>query len=416
MGDDSRRRLTGEPTTNNQQLKTKTATAPSVEYARRPMSAPRQAAGKAATFFITGYPGFIGKRLVQHIAQRSPESRIYLLVQPKFLKEAQRYVARLNGAPIEILTGDIVDMHLGLSGEEYKRLCESVTDIFHLAAISYLGMPKEIAWRVNVDGTRNVIELAKDCAKLERFNHFSTCYVSGDRVGVIAEDELDRGQGFRNVYEETKYQAERLVQRAAESLPVTIYRPSSVVGDSTTGEIDRFEGPYYLGILLVMSPLVMPLPLPGNGVAPLNVVPVDFVVDAVWAISRDSRAVGRTLHLVDPNPMSARRVYELIAEKANKRLPKFNLSAKAADVMLRLPVLERLARPQRAAINYVNHLAIYNCHNTLELLDGTGIRCPPLSTYLDKLVAYVREYYRKRREEPQEIEDPLDRPARSAIE
>ncbi|MBN8232958.1 SDR family oxidoreductase [Corallococcus macrosporus] len=362
---------------------------------------------KPGTYFITGYPGFIGKRLVEHIAREDPAGHIYALVQPKAFKEAQALAAKVEGARVELLTGDAVDMHLGLSGEEYQRLCEQVTDIFHLAAVSQLGVPKETAWRVNVDGTRNLLELARDCENLSRFNYFSTCYVSGDRVGVIAEDELDRGQSFRNAYEETKFQAERLVQRAAATLPVTIFRPSSVVGDSRTGEIDRFEGPYYLGILLVTSPLVVPLPLPGNGVAPLNVVPVDFVVQAVWRLSRDARAQGRTFHLVDPNPMSARRVYELIAEKAHKRLPRFNLSARAADVMLRLPVLEKLARPQRAAISYVNHLAIYNCHNTLELLDGTGVRCPPLSSYLDQLVAYVREQY-KQRKEGAEVEDPLD--------
>ncbi|MBN1208151.1 MAG: SDR family oxidoreductase [Myxococcaceae bacterium] len=359
------------------------------------------------TYFITGYPGFIGKRLVEHIAREDPQAQIYALVQPKMLKDAQKHAARLEGARLELLTGDIVDMHLGLSGEEYQRLCERVTDIFHLAAVSNLSTPKETAWRVNVDGTRNMLELARDCARLRRFNSFSSCYVSGDRLGVIAEDELDRGQGFRNPYEETKFQAEKLVLRASSTVPVTIFRPCSVVGDSRTGEIDRFEGPYYLGILLVTSPMVVPLPLPGNGVAPLNVVPVDYVVSAVWHISRDPRGVGRTFHLVDPNPMSARRVYELIAEKANRKLPRFNLSARAADVMLRLPVLEKLARPQRAAISYVNHLAIYNCHNTLELLDGTGIRCPPLGSYLDQLVAYVREQYRKRRESL-EVEDPLD--------
>jgi thioester reductase-like protein len=360
-----------------------------------------------ATYFITGYPGFIGKRLVEHIAREDPHGHIYALVQPKVLKEAQKHAATVKGATVELLTGDVVDMHLGLSGEEYQRLCERVTVIFHLAAVAQLGVPKETAWRVNVDGTRNLLELARDCEHLKRFNYFSTCYVSGDRVGVIAEDELERGQGFRNAYEETKFQAERLVQRASASMPVTIFRPSAVVGDSRTGEIDKFEGPYYLGILLVTSPLVMPLPLPGNGVAPLNVVPVDFVVQAVWRLSRDERAAGRTFHLVDPNPMSARRVYELIAEKANKRLPRFNLSARAADVMLRLPLLEKLARPQRAAISYVNHLAIYNCHNTLELLDGTSVRCPPLASYLDQLVAYVREQYKKRREGA-EVEDPLD--------
>lgn len=376
---------------------------------RRPKPA---RATRSATYFVTGFPGFLGKRLVEYLVKVAPQSRVYLLVQPKFLKDAQRFVERLDSTALKILTGDIVDMHLGLSGDEYQTLTDSVTDIFHLAAISFLGAPKETAWRVNVDGTRNVLELARDCKKLRRFNHVSTCYVSGDRLGVIAEDELDVGQGFRNAYEETKYQAEKLVARAAATLPVTIFRPSSVVGDSETGEIDRFDGPYYLGILLVSSPLVVPLPLPGDGVAPLNVVPVDFVLKAMWALARDPRGVGRTFHLVDPNPMSARRVYQLIAQKANKRLPKFTLSAKAADVVLRLPGLERLVRPQRAAIGYVNHLAIYNCHNTLELLDGTGIRCPPLEQYLDKLVAFVREYYRKRRDDVATlVEDPLDNPA-----
>jgi thioester reductase-like protein len=362
------------------------------------------------TYFVTGYPGFIGKRLVKHIAESDPKGRIYLLVQPKFLKEAATYVAQLKGAPIELLGGDIVDMHLGLAGDEYRRLVETVTDIFHLAAISYLGMPREIARRVNVTGTRNVLELGRDCLHLERFNHFSTTYVSGDRVGVIAEDELDVGQAFRNPYEETKFEAEKLVNRAGASMPITIYRPSTVVGDSQTGEIDRFEGPYYLGMVLVMSPLMVPLPLPGNGVAPLNVVPVDFVVRAVWSLSRNGAARGRTVHLVDPNPMSARRVYELVAARANKRLPRFNLSARAADAFLRLPGIEKLARPQRAAINYVNHLALYNCHTALELLDGTGVRCPPLSSYLDKLVDYARSHYRMRAD-PTEVDDPLDRPA-----
>lgn len=379
-----------------------------------PMSETHEQAAEG-TYFVTGFPGFIGKRLVAHIARQQPRARLVLLVESRCLEEAQRLVKGLERPErVELLTGDVADMHLGLSGDEYQRLCAQVTDIFHLAALTSLSASKESAWRVNVDGTRNVVELARDCAHLRRLNHFSSCYVSGDRVGVIAEDELDRGQAFRNPYEETKFHAERLMQRAAASLPVTIYRPASVVGDSHTGEIDRFEGPYYLGILLVTSPLVAPLPLPGNGVAPLNVVPVDYLVEAVWALSRDPEALGHTFHLVDPNPMSARRVYELVAEKAGRKLPRFNISARAADVVLRLPVLERLARPQRAAISYVNHLALYNCHNTLARLEGTGVRCPPLLSYLDTLVDYVREQYRQRKERSLEVEDPLDSPPAAA--
>lgn len=376
------------------------------------MSPTQSTPSAAPAYFVTGFPGFIGKRLVARLAERRPEAPIRLLVQPKFLKDARHYVRSLvRPERVEILQGDIVDMHLGLSGEEYGALCDAVTDIFHLAATYYLGVSRESAYAVNVEGTRNVVELARDATRLCRLNHFSTAFVSGSRAGVIAEDELDAGQSFRNAYEETKFQAEKVVRRAMGEMPVSIYRPSIVVGDSKTGEIDRFDGPYYLGILLVMSPLSVPLPLPGNGVGPLNVVPVDFVVEAALHLSEDSRAAGRTFHLVDPNPMSARRVYELIAHKAHRRLPRIPFPARAADLVMRLPLIEKLVRPQRAAVGYVNHLAIYNGDNTHELLDGTGIRCPSLTSYLDTLVQYVRGHYRARRDEAAEVEDPLDGPA-----
>src|SRR5207302_7042452 len=118
------------------------------------------------------------------------------------------------------------------------------TDIVHAAEWSHLAAERSHLERVNVEGTRAVIELAQDCRKLRRLTHFSTVFVSGDRVGVIAEDELSAGQSFRNTYEETKFEAELLVRRAMGQIPCTVLRPAFIVGDSTTGEIDRFEGPY----------------------------------------------------------------------------------------------------------------------------------------------------------------------------
>ena len=363
---------------------------------------------------VTGYPGFIGKRLVEHLAQES-RSRIYALVQPRFLDEARGLASRVPGAPVEVLAGDVTDLHLGLSGEEVERVAGSVTRIFHLAALNQLTVSREVAFRANVDGTRNVLELARECRRLERLIHFSTCHVAGAREGVIAEDELDRGQEFRNAWEESKFHAEKAVVRAMDALPITIARPSTVVGDSRTGEIDRFEGPYALGILLVASPLVVPLPLPGNGIAPLNVVPVDFVVRATLQLASDPRAKGLTFHLVDPNPMSVARVYELIAERAHRRIPKLTFPARAAEAVLRLPLLERVTRPQRAALGYINQLAWFTSSGTLELLEGTGIRCPRLSTYLDTLIAYVREDYARRQAAEAEtlVEDPLDEGAKA---
>jgi len=370
------------------------------------------AAGRV--LFVTGYPGFIGRRLVRRLAERTrgERARIALLVQSRNAAAARAALAA-DGVDADLLEGDVEQMHLGLSGAEWKALARDVTDVWHLAARAHLDVPRAELRRVHVEGTRNVLDLAAAAPRLRRLNHFSTAYVSGDRVGVILEEELAMGQRFHNAYEETKYEGERLVRRAQADLPATVYRPSVVVGDSRTGEIDRFEGPYALAILLVASPLSVPLPLPGDAVAPLNVVPVDFVVEAARSIARDPRGEGKTVHLVDPAPLSARRVYEMIAARAGKKLPHVSVPARAFQALLRLPFLERYSGVHRPALEYLNHLAVYNCRNLIELLDGTGIRCPPLSSYLDRLVAYVAASYARRREaeearEAGEVDDPLD--------
>lgn len=372
-------------------------------------------AAEERVHFVTGYPGFIGKRLVRRLADpaRGGGARLVLLVQPKNARAARQHLAA-TGVAAEVVEGDLEQMHLGLSGAEFKGLARDVTDVWHLAARTFLGADRDTMRRVNVEGTRNVLDLAAAARRLRRLNHFSTAYVCGNRVGVILEEELAVGQRFRNAYEETKFQAEVLVRRAQSDLPATVYRPSIVVGDSRTGEIDRFEGPYALAILLVASPLTVPLPLPGDAVAPLNVVPVDFVVDAAVSIGEHPAGAGRTVHLVDPAPLSARRVYEMIAARAGKRLPPVSMPARLLQGVLQLPFVERFSRVQRQAIDYVNHLAIYNCRNLLELLDGTGIQCPPIASYLDRLIEFVQSTYARRREQElaAEADDPLDpRPA-----
>ncbi|HYD39320.1 MAG TPA: SDR family oxidoreductase [Anaeromyxobacter sp.] len=368
--------------------------------------------------FVTGFPGFIGRRLVRALAGgAAPGDRLLVLVQAKDAARAQAELAAAGAQGAEVLEGDVQRMHLGLSGAEWKGLAAVLTDVWHLAGRTDLRVPKADLRRIHVEGTRAVLELCQAAPGLRRLNHFSTAYVSGDRVGVILEDELAMGQRFHNAYEETKYQAELLVRRAQSTLPATIYRPSIVVGDSRTGEIDRFEGPYALAILLVASPLAVPLPLPGDAVAPLNVVPVDFVIDAARAIAENPRGVGKTVHLVDPAPLSARRVYEMIAARAGKKLPQVSVPARAFQALLQLPLFERFSGVHRPAIEYVNHLAIYNCRNLLELLDGTGIQCPPIASYLDRLIEYVTASYARRREleeaaQAGDVDDPLDpRPA-----
>jgi nucleoside-diphosphate-sugar epimerase len=365
-------------------------------------------AGKV--ILVTGWPGFIGRRLVPRIADRLDRGRDRVVL---FTRSAHVVPGRAElkalGIEGEVVEGDLTRMHLGLSGREYKALTSEVTEIWHLAARYDLSASAASIRTANLEGTRHVLELARGARRLQRLHHFSTAYVSGDRQGVILEDELDAGQRFNDAYERSKFEAERLVRAAMADLPATVYRPSIVVGDSRTGEVDRFEGPYYLAILLVASP--MTVPLPGDGLAPLNVVPVDFVVDAALSMGANPAALGKTIHLVDPAPLSTRKVYELVAARSGRTLPTVPLPHRALEMLLGLPFLERLARPQRNVIRLVNHFALYNCRNQLDLLAGTGLSCPPITSYLDRLIDFVRAYFASpKRAIADEVEDPLDVP------
>lgn len=354
--------------------------------------------------FVTGFPGFISRRLMAKLLASDDDLSVVALVEASRLRDAENAIeemVQLNTSNllrtdrIDLVTGDVTALDAGLSGEEFRRITTHTTEVYHLAAVHSLSADRRTAERVNVTGTSNVLSLARAMPRLERFVHFSSAYVSGDRTGVIMEDELDAGQAFRNAYEATKHQSELLVQRARDRLPITIVRPSGVVGDSRTGEVDRFDSVYHLGMLLVASPLAIPVPLDGRGSAPLNLVPVDYVVDAVHAIVNRDSTVGETFHLVDPNPLPARRVYDVIAERAGKPRPRLSVSTNLTKVLLRIPGLERFAAVSHEALDYLNHMAFYNSRNTADALDGTGIRCPPFEDYVENLMQYVRDYFER---------------------
>jgi thioester reductase-like protein len=261
------------------------------------MSTPAKEKPAADVSLVTGFPSFTAKRLVRQLVESEPRERVFLLAREKFRVAADEFLTTLptpQRRRVEILEGDVCDMDLGLGGGEYKALTAELTAIHHTAAVYYLGAKKELVERVNVDGTRTVLEMAADCAKLRRLTHWSTAQVSGARSGVILEEELDTGQRFRNFYEETKFRAERLVHDAARRLPITILRPGIIVGDSQTGEIDKFDGPYYLLVLIVSSPLDVHLPLPGRGSR------------ARCAAASTTKSIGTRLSGADPRPGSGR--------------------------------------------------------------------------------------------------------------
>ncbi|RMH43564.1 MAG: NAD-dependent epimerase/dehydratase family protein [Deltaproteobacteria bacterium] len=361
---------------------------------------------------VTGFPAFTARRMAAKILAEDATARLDLLVRDKFVAAARDFIASLpsdQAARIEPLIGDVCDMDLGLAGGEFARIAAEVTTIWHMAGIYFHGVDRHTARRVNVEGTRGVIELAKEARQLRRLCHWSTATVSGKRRGVVMEDELDENQSFHNFYEETKFEAEKLARAAQRHLPVTVFRPGIIVGDSRTGEIDKFDGPYYLAVLFVTTPPGVRLPLPGRGAAPLHVAPIDYVIDAAYALSLDARAAGKTFHLTDPNPLSARRVYALIAEQTRRTPAQGFIPSGLARALLHTPGIERIARGPLAFLDALDHLVFYNTRNTRELLAGTGIDCPPFDTYVAALVRYVRDVHDARRAKLEDdVFDPFD--------
>ncbi|HTM20565.1 MAG TPA: SDR family oxidoreductase, partial [Kofleriaceae bacterium] len=198
--------------------------------------------------------------------------------------------------------------------------------------------------------------------------------------------------------------------RAAQRrLSATIFRPGVIVGDSRTGEIDKFDGPYYLLVLIVTNALQVHLPLPGRGTAPLHLVPIDYVIEAGYRLALDARAAGRTLHLTDPNPLPARRVYQLVAEHAQQKPPRGFIPRGLARTLLKAPGVERLARGPVAFLESFDQQVFYNCAGSMALLAEAGLFCPPFESYVEHLVRYVRDVHDARRQKlDDEVFDPFD--------
>src|SRR2546428_5103517 len=294
------------------------------------------------TVLFTGFPGFIGTRVVRALLAGGPKLSVAAVVEPRMAARARDVAVRLDGQRIEVLEGDIGERGLGIAADRLDSLRSEVTIAYHLAAIYDLAVPLDTAQRVNVDGTGNVLEVCAGCKKLERLNYVSTAYVAGDRKGVVYEHELALGQGFKNHYESTKFQAELWVRDAMDDVPITVYRPAIVVGDSKTGETQKFDGPYYM-LRTIARSLRMGGRIPqfGASAAPFNVVPVDFVVDALTTAATDEASVGETLHLVDPEPVTSLELMKILSRTYADREPSYRLPSKAVELSLRSKTVRR---------------------------------------------------------------------------
>jgi nucleoside-diphosphate-sugar epimerase len=346
------------------------------------------------TVFMTGFPGFLGSALLPSILKRVDSSAI-CLVQPKFATLAERRVGELSTADpflegrIQVVEGDITRPGLGLAAGALA----GVTEAWHLAAAYDLTVPRDVAVRVNVDGTRNVLEALERCPMLTRLHYFSTCYVSGRYAGPFGEDDLEVGAPFNNFYEETKNLAEADVRwHMSAGMPATIYRPAIVVGDSRTGETQKFDGPYFIMQWLMRQGRRAILPMVGDPTATrVNVVPRDFVIDAAGYLSGLPASEGRTYQLADPRPLTVDEMTRTLAEATGKELIKVPLPRSLAKASLaHVPGLYRLMRIPPEAVDYFAHPTTYLTAHCRADLEGSGIEAPAFGSYVDRLVEYMR--------------------------
>lgn len=347
------------------------------------------------TVFITGFPGFIAGRLVEKLS--SAETQIYLLVQKNFVDKATADVERIaktTNTPLEnfaLVVGDITKKNLGMSDADLSVVCEQTTDVYHLAAIYDLSVEKELAFSVNVDGTKNVNDVVKKVENLRRYNYVSTCYVAGERVGIIKESELVHDANFRNYYEETKYLAEVEVENLKKDLPITIFRPAVVCGDSQTGETAKYDGIYYVIKFLLRAPSIFRLVNVGNKDVRLNLVPVDFVVDGMIALAKDEKAVGKTIALADPDPATTEEVCDAIAVAVTGKKSAYTPPPKLVEAFLNSPISPPITGLPHSGVPYFFVPQKHDASLSKKLLAAHGIACPKVSDYVKNLVKFVKD-------------------------
>ncbi len=359
-------------------------------------------------YVVTGGTGFIGRRVVSRLLDAKPDAEVWVLVRRQSLGRFEK-LAGDWGQRVKPLVGELIEPALGLTDEAIAELGD-VEHVVHCAAIYDITAAEAEQRAANVDGTRAVVELA---TRLDAtLHHVSSIAVAGDFHGEFTEADFDIGQQLPTPYHQTKFEAELLV-RSAAGLRHRIYRPAVVVGDSRTGEMDKIDGPYYFfGVLakLAVLPRLTPIMLPDIGRT--NIVPVDYVADALVALMHADGRDGQTFHLTSPKTIGLRGIYRGIAAAAGLPPLRGSLPRSMATPLLKVGGRPKVWRNMVATqlgipgevLDVVDLAPTFISEHTQNALRGTGIAVPEFGSYAPALWRYWAEHLdpdRARRDDPQ---------------
>ena len=354
-------------------------------------------------YFVTGASGFIGRRLVKKLLSRRGAVVHFLIRQSSQDKVAELLaywgVDEKRAKPV---FGDLVQPRLGLTKAALKQL-GGIDHFFHLAAVYDLGADAESQVQINIEGTRNAVVAANEM-KAGCFQHVSSIAAAGLYEGVFREDMFEEAENLDHPYFQTKHESEKIVRKECK-VPWRVYRPSLVVGDSATGEMDKIDGPYYFFKLIQRMRQMLPPWMPTLGIegGRINIVPVDFVVAAVDHIAHQKGHDGKAFHIVDPTPYRVGDILNIFASAAHA--PQFALRLNAALLgfipnsvkkgmlaltpvrRIRNAVMKDLGLPEDI-ITFVNYPTRFDCREATAALKGSGIECPRLPDYAYRLWDY----------------------------
>lgn len=345
---------------------------------------------------FTGFPGFIATQLMKELVKQRKTENFFAVVHVNQLELAKERVESIRselGSTIEItlLPGDITKEELGLTKKSLELVQQQPLIVWHLAAIYDLAVKAPIAWSVNVEGTRRVNEFVANHPSILRYMYFSTAYVAGKREGQLLESELIKPVSFKNHYEETKFEAELLVEALKSSVPVTIIRPGIVRGDSKTGETIKFDGPYFFMNMIDRLRWLPFIPYVGKSEASLNVVPIDYILAASVYLSHKDEAEGKTVHLTDPSPHRIEEIYGAMVLGMTGKKAKGRLPYKLAEKSLSFVRLQRLLGVEAETLDYLTWQGSFDTSVAEELLQGSEIQC---ADFLESLPV-MTEFYEK---------------------